>query len=259
MSQPALRTAVVAAGPALRVAVLSQHQLMRAGLVHLLSRDSSRASVIEAPVGSGRLEGHDVAVVDLLGEVGGHLGPLPGDVVSMLAERVPVVALTSYARSHVGETALAMGVADIVHPDIDAEGLLGALERAAAGQVTSLAAYRGRHRGVPEPGVQLTARETTILTFVGAGLSNQDIAERLYLSINTIKSYIRTAYRKIGVTRRAEAVLWSVHHGLAPRPLRVPLHPVGLGVDHEANGVDHDPTVQPGLGDAVAAVHQLPV
>ena len=56
----------------------------------------------------------------------------------------------------------------------------------------------------------------SVLELVGAGLTNRDIAERLYLSINSVKTYIRTAYRKIGVSRRAEAVLWAVHHDLGP-------------------------------------------
>jgi DNA-binding CsgD family transcriptional regulator len=64
----------------------------------------------------------------------------------------------------------------------------------------------------------LTERETSVLELVGSGLTNQDIADRLYLSVNTIKTYIRSAYRKIGVTRRTEAVLWAVHHDLTSAP-----------------------------------------
>ena len=104
-----------------------------------------------------------------------------------------------------------------MHPDIDGDGLLGALERAASGETTTLVAYRRRHGGTARVGVRLTDRETTILELVGTGVPNQEIADRLYLSLNTVKTYIRSAYRKIGVTRRAEAVLWAVHHGLTPR------------------------------------------
>ena len=52
----------------------------------------------------------------------------------------------------------------------------------------------------------LTAREAEVLALITQGLSNQEIAERSYLSINSVKTYIRTAYRKIGVTRRSQAV-----------------------------------------------------
>ena len=64
----------------------------------------------------------------------------------------------------------------------------------------------------------LTEREAQVLSLVGQGLSNAEIALDLYLSPNTVKSYIRTAYRKIGATRRAEATAWAITHGLADTP-----------------------------------------
>jgi NarL family two-component system response regulator LiaR len=239
----------------LRVALLSHHQLTHAGLTHLLSQDNSRASVVGGPIDIGHLDRFDVVVFDLAGP---H-GPIPDHLAILLAEHVPVVALTSYERSHLAETALAMGVAEVVHLDVDAAGLLQALERAVSGRPTNVVAFRSRYRDTARTHAQLTAREVSILELVGAGLLNQDIADQLYLSVNTVKTYIRTAYRKIGVTRRAEAVLWAVHHGLIPRPLGVPLEPVRFGVDLEANRIDRPTTVQPRLGDAMAAVHQLPV
>ncbi len=60
----------------------------------------------------------------------------------------------------------------------------------------------------------LSARELDILELVGSGVSNSEIAAGLYLSINSIKSYIRTAYRKIDVTTRSQAVLWAVEHAV---------------------------------------------
>ena len=56
-----------------------------------------------------------------------------------------------------------------------------------------------------------------MLELVTVGRSNDEIAKRLFLSINSVKSYIRTGYRKIGATRRTQAVLWGVEHGLATR------------------------------------------
>jgi DNA-binding NarL/FixJ family response regulator len=67
---------------------------------------------------------------------------------------------------------------------------------------------------------QLTAREAEVIALITQGFSNQEIAERSYLSINSVKTYIRTAYRKIGVTRRAQAVAWGMHHGFEPDRMR---------------------------------------
>ena len=64
----------------------------------------------------------------------------------------------------------------------------------------------------------MTHRETEVLALISQGRSNQDIAEELVLSLNSIKSYIRSpAYRKIDVTSLSEAVLWGVRHGLLSR------------------------------------------
>ena len=65
----------------------------------------------------------------------------------------------------------------------------------------------------------LTQREIDVLRLVARGLTNQEIAARLYLSLNTVKSYIRYGYRKIGAERRSQAVIWAERHGLtAPTP-----------------------------------------
>lgn len=57
-----------------------------------------------------------------------------------------------------------------------------------------------------------------MLTLICRGWNNVEIAERCYLTINTVKSYIRTAYRNIGVERRAEAVRWGITAGLLTAP-----------------------------------------
>ncbi len=61
---------------------------------------------------------------------------------------------------------------------------------------------------------ELTEREREIMTLISAGYSNDVIATRLYLSLNTVKTHIRSGYRKAGVTTRAQAVLWGLRHGL---------------------------------------------
>ena len=78
-----------------------------------------------------------------------------------------------------------------------------------------------------------------MLTLITQGLTNQEIADRVYISINSVKTYVRTAYRKIGVARRSQAVSWGVQHGLdvtrsderrpaRPRRLTFPVPPAGF-------------------------------
>jgi DNA-binding NarL/FixJ family response regulator len=62
----------------------------------------------------------------------------------------------------------------------------------------------------------LTVREVQVLSGITMGFSNEEIAALLLISPNTLKSYIRSAYRKIGVTTRSQAVGWCLQHGFEP-------------------------------------------
>ncbi|RYB92108.1 response regulator transcription factor [Nocardioides oleivorans] len=78
----------------------------------------------------------------------------------------------------------------------------------------------------PGQGFGLTERESDVLTLIAAGLSNHEIAARCHLSINSVKSYIRGAYRVIDVDSRTRAVLWAMTHGLhAPIGSRLDAQP----------------------------------
>ncbi len=60
----------------------------------------------------------------------------------------------------------------------------------------------------------LTPRETDVVRLIVHGRSNEEICDRLHLSINTVKTYIRAAYTKMSVTTRSQAVRWGLEHGL---------------------------------------------
>src|SRR4051794_4832692 len=70
----------------------------------------------------------------------------------------------------------------------------------------------------PEPaslvGEQLTRRETEILTLVANGLSNAEVAQRLWVTRQTVKFHLAGVYRKLGVANRTEAARWAHDHGL---------------------------------------------
>ena len=59
----------------------------------------------------------------------------------------------------------------------------------------------------------LTRRESQVIALITQGLSNAEIARATYLSINSVKTYIRSTYRKIEVARRAQAVVWGMRNG----------------------------------------------
>jgi DNA-binding NarL/FixJ family response regulator len=93
--------------------------------------------------------------------------------------------------------------------------LVDALERIHAGEWVDLDAPEPGHRlqAVPPMGAgptSLTPREGQIVSLIAGGLTNRQIADQTYLSINSVKTYIRSAYRKMGVSRRTQAVVWAV-------------------------------------------------
>jgi DNA-binding NarL/FixJ family response regulator len=108
---------------------------------------------------------------------------------------------------------------------LPARELVAALEAVHAGEaVVSDVPPRARSAvGLDWPGrgEGLSDRESEILALITQGKSNADVARLTYLSPNTVKSYIRTIYRKIDVGSRTQAVLWGVDHGFTPDHHRI--------------------------------------
>lgn len=112
-----------------------------------------------------------------------------------------------------------LGVHAVIHLGTPVPDLVDALESAGRGPDTE---SQDRLSEKSDSGPQtcdsdrsvLTPRESAVIAGICHGLSNAEIAAHLFLSINTIKTYIRSAYRKMRVESRTQAVLWGHQHGL---------------------------------------------
>ncbi|MFM7136412.1 MAG: response regulator transcription factor, partial [Planctomycetota bacterium] len=62
--------------------------------------------------------------------------------------------------------------------------------------------------------IPLTPRETQVLRLVAMGLSNQEIADSLEISIETVKEHVQNMLRKLGLGDRTQAAVWALRHGL---------------------------------------------
>jgi len=123
------------------------------------------------------------------------------------------------------ESARQHGAHGYLSKTLPARELVAALEAVHSGEVVvSEVAARARSApGLDWPGrgEGLSDREAEILALITQGKSNADVARLTYLSPNTVKSYIRTIYRKLGVGSRTQAVLWGVQHGFTPDHHRI--------------------------------------
>lgn len=209
----------------LRLAVVNDYEVIVRGLAAMLAEDSS-VEVVEMDCLLPVSQDVHVALYDAFAMRGMQDGAIDEMVAS---ERVGSLVLYTWAASaEMVQEARRRGLGGVITKAEPVDALVDALRRAHAGEFVV-----SEHFGVPPtagsseprswPGREqgLTSREAEVIGLITQGLSNQEIAERLYLSINSIKSYIRSAYRTMGVSTRAQAVLWGVDHGLAPHRLRV--------------------------------------
>ena len=205
-----------------RLAIVNDYELVVVGVAALLEPFADRIHVVELDSGLPVVSDDvDVILYDTFGQVQGSAV----DVESLVHGGPAKVVIYSWnLHGELVEDSLAVGVSGYLSKGMDAEELVRAIEQIHAGQ-TVVPRSGGTVNPRPDsdwPGKAqgLTVRESEIVALITQGLSNQDIAERSYLSINSVKTYIRSAYRKMGVERRAQAVLWGIKHGFEPDEIR---------------------------------------
>jgi DNA-binding NarL/FixJ family response regulator len=130
-----------------------------------------------------------------------------------------VIAVVRTLRPDLGARAMAKGVEWAIDLGITADELVRVIQDAIAGNLEESPRVHELDAGTyPGAAARLTRRESEVLGLVAQGLRNQEIAAREFLSINSVKTYIRTGYRKIGVTTRGQAVAWAIQHGFPVDP-----------------------------------------
>ena len=206
----------------IQVALVNDDELVVRGLDTMLRNYGDRVQVVELSASKPVSSSVDVVLYDTFGMGQGN-GP---SVARLLANpRVSkVVVYTWNFQPWLARETMNMGVSGYLSKSLSAAQMVEALQMVHAGQkVLSPSPGRRGQVGGDWPGREegLTAREAEVLSLITMGLSNLEIAERTSLSVNSIKSYIRSCYRKIDVDSRSKAVLWGVAHGLRPDRMRI--------------------------------------
>jgi len=190
-----------------RLAIISRQEVVARGLTAMLADYPERVIVTVLPSVRSRAAGVDVVLYDSIG-----LHNNDGSDLEHLIHNTEAAVLfySRDMRPDLRARALAMGVNAWVSMSSRASELIEAVERTAAGE-----SLPDQEDGLGER-AGLSPREVEILALITQGLSNQEIAERLFLTVNTLKSHIRSTYKKIGATSRPQAVAWAMQHGFAP-------------------------------------------
>jgi len=208
-------TMTLAPSRTIRVAVANDFDLVVAGVASLLAPFAPHLQVTELIVGRDEIsELVDVVLFDTYGraEMGldrvRHLRSM-GNV-----DRVAVYTL-SWDEDMV-RTALRSGADAVLSKTLPAGQLAADLARVAEGQSVvdpgTRRPARSHERTWPGRDHQLTERESEVLALVAAGLSNVEVGQLLHLGVNTVKTHLRNAYRKVGVKNRAQAAAYVLRH-----------------------------------------------
>lgn len=205
------------------IALIDDYDVVLTGVAAMLDPYRDRILVAEIDANKPLVDTVDIAMYDSFAQPEADHDEIEVLVDSPRAAKV-VVYTWNFAPDLI-ESARRKGADGYLSKGLNARELVEALEAVHAGQtVISESPVRSRLApGLDWPGRHegLTDREAEVLALITQGKSNAEIAELTYLSPNTIKSYIRSVYRKIEVDSRTKAVLWGVQHGFSPDHHRI--------------------------------------
>lgn len=162
----------------------------------------------------------DVVLMDL--KMPGMNGIAATRAIRAQFPEVRVLVLTTYDADEWVFDAIRAGAAGYLLKDVTREALIEAIRGTAAGKTHvdpnvagKLFAAVARQAPPPDPLPPLTEREREVLRLLARGLSNAEIAERLYLSEGTVRNYVSAILAKLGVSDRTQAAVLAIQHGLA--------------------------------------------
>jgi DNA-binding NarL/FixJ family response regulator len=200
----------------IRVLLVDDHELVRRGLRDLLGDEpdievvAEAGSVEEALAVAMHVE-PEVAVVDV------RLGD--GDGVTLCRElrskpNPPAcLMLTAFDDEEAMVGAIMAGAAGYLLKQVRGQDVVNAVREVAAGRSlldpvsTARVLDKMRHPPTDEL-TALTDRERDVLELIGQGMSNREIAERLFLAEKTVKNYVTSVLAKLGMQRRTQAAAW---------------------------------------------------
>ena len=194
----------------LTVFLVDDHEVVRRGLIELIDADTDMSVIGQAESRAQALARipalrPDVVLLDVRLPNGSGI-----DVCRQLRRQLPglrCLIVTSYRDEHAMREAAAAGAKGYVVKDIRGMQLVEAVRAVGAGR--SLLAVPAPPPAAAGTGLrpELTAQERRLLTLLGEGLTNRQIAGRMFLAEKTVKNYVSRLLAKLGVERRTQAAV----------------------------------------------------
>ena len=206
----------------IRLLIVDDHAVVRQGLRMLLTQRYGIEVVGEAGDGETAVTlaselRPDVILMDLV---------MPGmdgrEAISQMRTEDPrarVLVLTSLGSESHMAAAVRAGAAGFLSKDSSPDDLVNAIQGVYRGQlvipVHMMAALAGQPTGTPAPELTiLTGRELDVLRQLAQGRSNEEIADALFVSVNTVRSHVRKILTKLQLENRTQAAIYAYETGL---------------------------------------------
>ena len=205
----------------IKILLVDDHTVVRGGLSKFLLVNKDMKLVGEAADGEEALQKvslykPDIVLMDLM--MPGMDGITATREIKKKYPQVKVIALTSFAEQNMVQGALQAGAVGYLQKNVTAKELGHAIRSACEGKMTlSPEAAQVLANSVAQPqiaGEQLTERERDILKCMVEGLNNNEIADKLVISLGTVKFHVSNIFHKLGIDSRVEAVKLALEQKL---------------------------------------------
>jgi NarL family two-component system response regulator LiaR len=210
--------------PSIRILLVDDHAVVRSGLSKFLMVNKDMELVGEASEGAeaiqlAGLRNPDVILMDLM--MPGMGGITAAHEIHKKYPQIKIIALTSFSDQNMVQGALQAGVIGYLQKNVTASELANAIRSVYTGRMTlSPEATQAMRQVITQahlPGNKLTGREKEVLRCMVDGLNNNEIAEKLVISLGTVKFHISNIFQKLGVDSRVEAVKLAIEQKLVDR------------------------------------------
>jgi DNA-binding NarL/FixJ family response regulator len=207
----------------IKLLIADDHEAVRAGLKSMLQgsdiKIAAEATSGDAAIRAALKHKPDVVLLDVRMSDGDGLAALSR--IKLERPEMPVLIFSAFDNPTYVARAVALGASGYVLKGATKDKLIDAIKKVAKGdtiwareELRRVTGALATPRLASDVDVPLTKRESEVLKQLAKGFTNKQIADELDISYETVKEHVQHILRKIGVTDRTQAAVWSVRKGL---------------------------------------------